>query len=198
MSGPVHHTFQTPVGAPLAGNRRPAQLSTLVRRHAALEAGCATALARRDQLSKAVCARATPASRLTDLSLADFRERRSLVAGAIHAGLATSARDFVARLTARETRELQLIERRLARLQYRLQETEREILERRPATVEGAVAKLRFISACLIDSQDLDQDHFAYLVEECAEVLAETCAPGAPRPHAVRYSPAAENALPCC
>ena len=73
--------------------------------------------------------------------------------------------------SAGEAAALSGFDLRLARLGGDCARLEAEILEQRPESGREAVAKLQLLTACLIDGQELELGHFAYLVAECADVL---------------------------
>lgn len=170
----IHSRVPPDVGPPQPGTTpaegAPTSLAELIRLHGALEAELDAATVRRGQIARSVYLR-TDAATPPPLSLQVFRERRSLAADALKPGMALFARRFVSRLDERAAAALQEIERRSQELHGQMAVAEEEILSRRPANPAEAIAKLHFIAACLIDSQELEQDYFAYLVGECAEVL---------------------------
>jgi hypothetical protein len=48
-----------------------------------------------------------------------------------------------------------------------------QILDTVPKTMDGVAAKLKFMSMLMLDGNDIEVDYFAYLVEECAEILSD-------------------------
>ncbi len=81
--------------------------------------------------------------------------------------------NFVEGVRPDELDRLEALDLELAVTKMQLAGVEWEITERVPESKDEAVAKLRFISALLIDNGEIEVDHFAYLVRECADVMAE-------------------------
>lgn len=168
MQSPILHAD------PSTSSEQPKGISSiadLVRLHGRLEFEYDEAICQRDRLTRDICLSNEEPLRISEMTPQIFRERHSLAIQAVPAGRPNTARRFMAKLDSKAVEAYRDMELRVRHLQDRMSEVEREILERRPATRSGAICKLRFISACLIDTVELDQDYFAYLVEECAEVL---------------------------
>ena len=48
---------------------------------------------------------------------------------------------------------------------------ETQILQYLPHCLEDVSAKLKFVVSLMLDGQEIETDYFAFLVEECAEVM---------------------------
>lgn len=80
-----------------------------------------------------------------------------------------SGTNFIEGATEHELQELEEMEVQISLLQFQLQQTESGILETVPTDADDALAKLKFISALLIDGCHIEVDHFAYVVKEASE-----------------------------
>ncbi|WP_101067645.1 hypothetical protein [Roseovarius salinarum] len=80
-----------------------------------------------------------------------------------------SGTNFIEGVTDEDLETLENLEIRIQLLQYQLQQTEHFILDSVPEDTDNALAKLKFISALLLDGCHLDTDHFAYHVKECVD-----------------------------
>jgi hypothetical protein len=55
-----------------------------------------------------------------------------------------------------------------------MRELEDRILQAVPTCLEDVSAKLKFAVALMLDGQEIETDYFAWLVEECAQVMDGT------------------------
>ncbi|GAA0291334.1 hypothetical protein [Rhodovulum strictum] len=99
--------------------------------------------------------------------------RRSMLArNTFGSALPLHGKSVVMNGSDRDIRELDAIESRIMLLKYQMQELENAILETRPTNARDASTKLKFMVALLMSATHFEKDYFAYLVEECAEVVA--------------------------
>lgn len=69
-----------------------------------------------------------------------------------------------------DLKELEELDARVSLWRYNLRSLEERILDLTPSDVDNAMQKIKFLTELIMNSDDLDIDYFAYLIEECVEV----------------------------
>ncbi|SIS77145.1 hypothetical protein [Phaeovulum vinaykumarii] len=130
-------------------------LTEIIARHQFIEHQCDTILAEQEDLSRAYYARI----------------------GRAHseAMKAAEGRTTLPRLfhdpAAPELLEIEELEGEIRIYRFQLQTVQNVIFETEPQTVNEAVAKLKFLSRAMADGVDFEVDYFAYMIEECADII---------------------------
>jgi hypothetical protein len=153
----------------------------------ALEKQCDDAMTRQERLSRAVFAgpmlrRAADAQidgqphapdigRMTGRSFGEFRGAVELAQKCIRNALPLTTRRFIENLDRSEGSEIEILEADITRLKSEMRMLESQILHCLPQSLEDVSAKLKFIVSLMLDGQQIETEYFAFLVEECAEVM---------------------------
>ena len=161
-------------------------ISDLIRALEALEKQCDDALTRQDRLSRAVFAgltlrrmsevtaetapHAPDSGRMTGRPFGEFRGAVEIARKCIRNALPLTTRRFIENLDRPEGSEIGILEAEIARLQSEMRVLETQILQYLPQCLEDVSAKLKFVVSLMLDSQEIETDYFAFLVDECAEV----------------------------
>jgi hypothetical protein len=162
-------------------------ISDLIRAFEALEKQFDDALTRQDRLSRAVftdltlrrmsedtaetAPHAAGSGRMTGRPFGEFRGAVEIARKCIRNALPLTTRRFIENLDRPEGSEIGILEAEIARLQSEMRVLETQILQYLPQCLEDVSAKLKFVVSLMLDSQEIDTDYFAFLVEECAEVM---------------------------
>jgi hypothetical protein len=88
-------------------------------------------------------------------------------------GLPGVPRRFVAKACRLDVADMEFLDRQISLCRDQMAALETAILDRAPVSGREAVAKLKFMSALMLDGGDIATDYFAYLVEECAFALGD-------------------------
>ncbi|TCM87992.1 hypothetical protein [Rhodovulum steppense] len=102
---------------------------------------------------------------------ARIAQRSMLARNALGTALPLRGKSVVLNGSEADLRDLDAIESRIMLLKYQMQELEHTILETRPTHARAASTKLKFMVALLMSAPHFEKDYFAYLVEECAQVV---------------------------
>ncbi|HDR28184.1 hypothetical protein [Rhodovulum sp.] len=185
--GPVDRARPLP-GAALPGERSRG-LQALILDYEYFEQLCAEALDEQAALGRKIARRSAAAPALRDapgrsagvaeaapsgaapLSPARIVRRGTLARSVIGPDLPLRGKNVVLNGSDAELQELDAIESRIMLLKYQMQDLERTILETRPIHARDASTKLKFMVALLMSAPHFEKDYFAYLVEECAQVV---------------------------
>jgi hypothetical protein len=162
-------------------------MSDMIRMFEALETQCDEALTRQERLSRAVFAgrtlprlsedaaatapHAPDAGRMTGRPFGEFRGAVELAQKCIRNALPLTTRRFIENLDRPEGSEIESLEAEITRLQSEMRILEIQILQYLPQCLEDISAKLKFVVSLMLDGQEIETEYFAFLVEECAEVM---------------------------
>jgi len=162
-------------------------ISDLIRDFEVLERHCNDALTRQERLSRAIFAgrtlpriseeafdsapQATDAGKMTGRPFGEFRGAVELAQKCIRNALPLTTRRFIENLDRPEGCEIENLGAEIARLQSEMRLLETQILQCLPQCLEDVSAKLKFVVSLMLDSHEIETDYFAFLVEECAEVM---------------------------
>ena len=159
-------------------------ISDLIRMFEALEKQCDDALTRQERLSRAVFAGLTlqrmsedaaatgpDSGRMTGRPFGEFRGAVELAQKCIRNALPLTTRRFIENLDRPGGAEIEILEAEVTRLQSEMRMLETQILQYLPQCLEDVSAKLKFVVSLMLDGQEIETDYFAFLVEECAEVM---------------------------
>lgn len=109
---------------------------------------------------------------ISDIAFKDFRQLHRLAQSVVPSGLPKASRRFVVNACTPGFVEIEDLEEMIKLYRFRMSVIEQDILDKVPSSVAEAVAKLNFMSSLMIDGGNIEVDFFAYLVEECASVIA--------------------------
>jgi len=112
-------------------------------------------------------------SSISDIPFAEYRNLLRKAQKLVPNGLPNSNRRFVINTEPAELEEVEELEQTITMYKFHMGCVERDILESVPRDALESLAKLRFVAYLLLDGHEIEQDYFAYLVEECA-LIAET------------------------
>jgi len=162
-------------------------ISDLIRTFETLEHHCDDALTRQARLSRAIFAgltlrrlsedvaetapHAPDAGRMTGRPFGEFRGAVELAQKCIRNALPLTTRRFIENLERPEGSEIERLEAEITRLQSEMRTLENQILQYLPQCLEDVSAKLKFVVSLMLDGQEIETEYFAFLVEECAEVM---------------------------
>ncbi|MBW7921573.1 MAG: hypothetical protein H3C51_05665 [Rubellimicrobium sp.] len=113
----------------------------------------------------------------SDIPFKDFRHLYRLAEKLVPDGLPNANRRFTINACSLDFIEIDDLENTIMAHQSRMNLVEQEILDTPPLTPVAAVEKLKFMSVLMLDNHNLEVDYFAYLVEECAHVIARELIP---------------------
>lgn len=163
---------------PLAEPALPQTVAALVARYEEVEALCEKAIESQERLARQIYAQHSegpPSGRtaaISDIAFAEFRQMHALARKLVPVGLPNASRRFVTKAGAPGLVEIEDMEETIRQYRCRMSVIEQEILNLAPASVQDAAAKLTFMACLMLDGGNLEVDFFAYLVEECAFVIA--------------------------
>ena len=109
---------------------------------------------------------------ISDIPFKDFQQLHRLAQTVVPGGLPNANRRFVMNACSPSFVEIEDLEEMIKLYRYRMSIIEHEILDFVPTSASAAVSKLQFMSSLMLDGGNLEVDFFAYLVEECALVIA--------------------------
>jgi hypothetical protein len=109
---------------------------------------------------------------ISDISFKDFQQLHRLAQTVVPNGLPNASRRFVLNACTPAFVEIEDLEEMIKLYRYRMSIIEQDILDHTPTSSAEAVTKLKFMSSLMLDGGNLEVDFFAYLVEECAFVIA--------------------------
>lgn len=109
---------------------------------------------------------------ISDISFKDFKQLHRLAQSVVPGGLPKASRRFVVNACTPGFVEIEDLEETIKLYRYRMSIIEQDILDHVPTSAREAVAKLNFMSSLMLDGGNIEIDFFAYLVEECAFVIA--------------------------
>jgi hypothetical protein len=109
---------------------------------------------------------------ISDIAFKDFKQLHRLAQSVVPSGLPKANRRFIVNACTPGFVEIEDLEEMIKLYRYRMSVIEQDILEKVPSSVAEAVAKLNFMSSLMLDGGNIEVDFFAYLVEECASVIA--------------------------
>ena len=162
-------------------------ISDQIRALETLERQCDDAMTRQERLSRAVFAGPAPrrmadaqvngqpyetdSGRMTGRSFGEFRGAVELAQKCIRNALPLTTRRFIENLDRPEGSEIEMLESEITRLKSEMHRMESQILHSLPQSLEDVSAKLKFVVSLMLDGQQIETDYFAFLVEECAEIM---------------------------
>ena len=109
---------------------------------------------------------------ISDIPFKDFQQLHRLAQTVVPGGLLNASKRFVMNACSPNFVEIEDLEEMIKLYRYRLSIIEQAVLDFVPSSASEAVAKLKFMSSLMLDGGNLEVDFFAYLVEECALVIA--------------------------
>lgn len=162
-------------------------ISDLIRAFEALERQCDDAMMRQERLSRTVFGavklgdgvedrrktqlQTMDGGKMTGRPFGEFRGAVELAQKCIRNALPLTTRRFIENLDRTEGCEIEVLEAEILRLQSEMRSLETQILQFFPESLEDVSAKLKFVVSLMLNAQEIETDYFAFLVEECAEVM---------------------------
>jgi hypothetical protein len=169
---PAIHPTQHP--HPRAEAASAQTVATLIAQYEKVEGLCEKAIERQEGLARQIYAEPArgddPAP--SEIGFGEFRQMHALARKVVPGGLPNASRRFVMKARAPGVVEIEELEETIRLCRGRMTAIEQDILNLAPASVEDATAKLKFMASLMLDGGNLEVDFFAYLVEECAFVIA--------------------------
>jgi hypothetical protein len=170
----------------------PQTISSLIEQFDYVEKLCEEALTRQDELARQYYAaqqgsvalasdlvevktgdmRVRADMSISDISFKNFKQLHRLAQSVVPGGLPKASRRFVVNACTPGFVEIEDLEEMIKLYRYRMSIIEQDILDHVPYSAQEAVAKLNFMSSLMLDGGNIEIDFFAYLVEECAFVIA--------------------------
>jgi hypothetical protein len=170
----------------------------LISRHTHMEKLCEQALTEQDALARSYYSRDPSVSRpsddlvevksgemeprnsmsISDIAYDNYRELKRLAQTVVPPGLPNASKRFVINACTPEFVDLELLEESIKIFRFRMSSIEQEILDHVARSAREAVAKLKFMSGLLLDGGEIEIDYFAYLVEECADIIDDGLSDG--------------------
>lgn len=179
--------YRSQIAGIVRGTGATQSISDQIRIFEALEIQCDSALTRQERLSRAVFAgqplrrmvedhdrtgpQAPESGRMTGRPFGEFRGAVELAQKCIRNALPLTTRRFIENLDRPEGAEIEILDAEIARLQTEMRVLESRILQFLPQSLEDVSAKLKFVVSLMLDGQEIETEYFAFLVEECAEVM---------------------------
>ena len=111
--------------------------------------------------------------KLSDIDFGDFREMADMAARVLPSGFPISTKRFILNACSAEFEDIEGIESEIRLLKSQMADLERKIMNATPDNIIEATRKLKFMVAMMLDGTEIEQDYFAYLVEECADIIDE-------------------------
>lgn len=167
----------------------PNSLSELIGSYRYFEEICDEAITRQDDLSRSVVQNLTkissgPAGPIcsghtetgasaTRTPFAQIRSRGALLPKPISSTLPLTRKRFLYSedVELKHIEQIEQIENEVRILQFHLRSIEENILDFVPGSRREAAQKLHFLAVLMLSGDELEVDHFAYLVDECADVI---------------------------
>ena len=179
--------YRSQIAGIVRGTGATQSISDQIRIFEALEIQCDAALTRQERLSRAVFAgqplrrmvedhdrtgpQAPESGRMTGRPFGEFRGAVELAQKCIRNALPLTTRRFIENLDRPEGAEIEILDAEIVRLQTEMRVLESRILQFLPQSLEDVSAKLKFVVSLMLDGQEIETEYFAFLVEECAEVM---------------------------
>lgn len=101
----------------------------------------------------------------------DFRYLVQQAQSIVPSGLPNTRRRFLTNASAHKFDDLETVDAEVKLLKYEMGILEQKIFDYTPCSTLEAAGKLRFIANILVEGGSVEVDYFAYLVDECAEVV---------------------------
>ena len=111
--------------------------------------------------------------KLSDIAFGDFRDMADMAARVVPGGFPISTKRFILNVCSAEFEDIEVIETEIRLLKSQMADLERKIMNATPDNIIEATRKLKFMVAMMLDGTEIEQDYFAYLVEECADIIDE-------------------------
>jgi hypothetical protein len=153
-------------------------VSALVAQYDEVEGVCEKAIGLQEQLARTIYAQRTEdlctgaTLPISAVAFGEFRHMHDLARRVVPEGLPNASRRFVMKARSPGLVEIEDLEETIRLARCRMGILEQDILNLTPASAQDAAVKLKFMSSLMLDGGNLDVDFFAYLVEECAFVIA--------------------------
>lgn len=179
--------YRSQIAGIVRGTGATQSISDQIRIVEEMERQCDAALTRQERLSRAVFAwqplrrmaddhdrtgpQAPESGRMTGRPFGEFRGAVELAQKCIRNALPLTTRRFIENLDRPEGAEIEILDAEIARLQTEMRVLESRILQFLPQSLEDVSAKLKFVVSLMLDGQEIETEYFAFLVEECAEVM---------------------------
>lgn len=181
--------YQSQIAGIVRGTGDAKSISDHIRVYELLERQWDEAMARQESLSRSVFGRPSPlqpdddqgddasrpaptgATRMAARPFEEFRGAVELAQKCIRNALPLTTRRFIENLDRSEVAEVETRERQIARLEVEMRAQEEHILNYLPLSLEDVSAKLKFLVSLMLNGPEIETDYFAFLVEECAEVM---------------------------
>lgn len=153
-------------------------VSALVAHYDEVESVCEKAIGLQEQLARRFYAARTEdlctgeSLPIGEIAFGEFRRMHDLAQKVVPEGLPNASRRFMMQARSPDLVEIEDLEESIRLCRCRMGILEHDILNLTPASAQDAAVKLKFMSSLMLDGGNLDVDFFAYLVEECAFVIA--------------------------
>jgi hypothetical protein len=153
-------------------------VSALVAQYDELESACEKAIGQQEQLARRLYAERTEdlctgtSMPISDIAFGEFRHMHELARKVVPDGLPNASRRFMMKAQSPGLAEIEDLEETIRLCRCRMGIYEQDILNLAPASAQDAAVKLKFMASLMLDGGNLEVDFFAYLVEECAFVIA--------------------------
>jgi hypothetical protein len=166
-------------------------LADLIARFNHMEKLCEDALTELDEVARQFYSRSVSSSRdlveiksgeleernqisISDLAFDDFRHLSRLAQTVVPHGLPNASQRFVINGCSPEVEKIEYLEETVKIYRFRMSALEAQILEFIPSSTVEALTKLKFTASLMMNGGEIEIDYFAYLVDECASVIAAT------------------------
>jgi hypothetical protein len=108
-----------------------------------------------------------------DMPYEEFREVAKLANKVVQKHMPMATNRFMRQAGPTQIDAIENMEIDIGVVRQHMTNVEVQILDTVPKTTDDIAAKLKFMSMLMLDGNDMEVDYFAYLVEECAEVLQD-------------------------
>lgn len=196
----MYHSTEIGDGLPVSAPEQDQKvIEKLIQEYEALERACDAMIARQEELARALY-RVLPdgsqkvaveagdtfpgpeqrefqspgcalGSAFASIGPAEFQKRAALGRSALPNNTVLGLKRFVLTATPDVLAEIDACEEQIQAAQLKMHEISNQILDESPVGTSDAVAKLRFISALLIDGAEMEYDYCGFEIEECANAI---------------------------
>lgn len=109
--------------------------------------------------------------RTPGLPYAEFRKAAEVANKVIEKQMPMATKRFMSQAGRYEIDQIEQLEVNITILRQHMRNVELQIMSYTPRSSMDVVLKLKFLTALMLDGGEVETDYFAYLIEECAEVL---------------------------
>lgn len=109
----------------------------------------------------------------SDLPYDEFRKMAELANKVVKKQMPMATKRFMSQAGRYEIDQIEQLEANITILRQHMRNVELQIMNHTPRSGLDVALKLKFLAALMLDGGEVEMDYFAYLIEECAEILED-------------------------